>query len=121
MQRREFNDVPLKRNFKEADVILASIWSMLGLDGSSLRIEAVNGLLQIIRDQIVRADRHRTRMALAAIQTFDDLARVIDRNGTAEATVEAKTSEWLDNNGALIALARDLAYYTCCLSHSSIF
>ena len=45
--------------------------------------------------------RRRTLGALAAVQTYGDLEQVVERNGTAEATVEAKSQEWLEENGTL--------------------
>jgi hypothetical protein len=72
---------------------------MTVLEGAPLQLGGVNGLLQVIRNRIMTADRHRTRTALGAIKTLDDLTHVVDRNGTAHATVVAKPIEWLDKNG----------------------
>ena len=72
---------------------------MASLDNVTMHAEVVEGLLQTIREHVLKIDHHRTRMALSAIQTLDDLRNVLERNGTAAATVEAKSSEWLEENG----------------------
>jgi hypothetical protein len=121
MHRPQFSDVPLKNNFYEADGILASIWAMTVLDGAPLQIEVVNGLLQVVRERIVTADRHRTRMALRDIQTLDDLAHIVDRNGTAAATVESKPAEWLDENGKYLRLDLHLVLFVCASRRLKLF
>ena len=61
--------------------------------------DAVGGLLRVVSEEIVNADHLRTRTALQAVKTREDLSHVFSRNGTAPATVQARSSEWLEENG----------------------
>eukprot|EP00539_Tryblionella_compressa_P012070 CAMPEP_0178807154 /NCGR_PEP_ID=MMETSP0745-20121128/16764_1 /TAXON_ID=913974 /ORGANISM="Nitzschia punctata, Strain CCMP561" /LENGTH=1120 /DNA_ID=CAMNT_0020467107 /DNA_START=31 /DNA_END=3391 /DNA_ORIENTATION=- len=97
LKQRGFNGVPLHKNFKQADQIVESVWSLLNLDGASLQVNSVQSLLQTIHDHFV--DENGTKSLLKNIQTLDSLNKVIARGGSARATVIPRTQEWLDTNG----------------------
>jgi hypothetical protein len=93
--RKEYNDVPMREHFEEANDILAAVWSMAFLDGASINEDDDATLLRVIREHLVSRDRHRTRSALGAV----DLQHIVARNGTAQATVGSRSPEWLEENG----------------------
>lgn len=97
VQRKQFNDVPLKKHFMHANDILAAIWSLVALDDAAVQGRNIPILLQVIRDRVI--DQPRTRSALSSIKTPDDLRHIVGRNGTAQATVEAKSINWLEKYG----------------------
>ena len=104
-RRKQFADVPLKMNFKEGDEILAAVWSLVTLEGASLKERDVPAFLNVIRDRLVHRDRPRTRSALAPINNLDDLRHIVARNGTAQATVAARSTAWLEENGKPVDIA----------------
>jgi hypothetical protein len=99
LKRAQFEDVPLKIHFKEANEIVAAVWSLVTLEGASLKERDVPAFLKLIRDRLVDRDSPRTRSALAPINNLDDLRHVVERNGTALATVTARSPAWLEEHG----------------------
>ena len=97
--RETFANVPLKGNFEEANTLLASIWSMINLEGASLTEADATLFLSILRERVVKLDRTRTRSALMPVRNSKDLEHVIGRNGTALATVEARSPQWFEDYG----------------------
>jgi hypothetical protein len=61
--------------------------------------EFVSKFLSLIRDHFLEKSKGRTKNALSAVQTLDELRHVVGRNGTAEATVETRSPDWLEQNG----------------------
>ena len=106
VHRPKFRDVPLKENFNITDDILASVWAMSSIDGASIQSNGTEKLLQVIRESVVPADHYRTRTAVGAVKTLEDLSHVLNRNGSAAATVEAKSAEWLEENGTYSSFRR---------------
>jgi hypothetical protein len=97
--RKEYNDVPMRQHFEEANDVLAAVWSMAFLDGASINEADTATLLRVIREHLVSRDRHRTQSALGAVTSFGDLKHIVARNGTAQATVGPRSPEWLEENG----------------------
>jgi hypothetical protein len=95
--REAFNDVPLSENFDESDQIAASVWSMLHLEGASIPNTTVAPFLRTIQDVLV--SEHRTKMALNNVLDLHSLKRLVERNGTAKMTVNARSNDWLEDNG----------------------
>lgn len=99
LQRKDFDGMPLKDNFHQADNIIALLWSMLTLEGASLQKHHLKLLLEFFQRYLVQ--NRRTRTALSAIESFEDIQRVFDRNGTAMATIEPRSNDWLEDNGRM--------------------
>jgi hypothetical protein len=99
--RKEYNDVPMREHFEEANDILAAVWSMAFLDGASINEDDAATLLRVTREHLISRDRHRhrTRSALEAVTSLNDLQHIVARNGTAQATVGPRSPEWLEENG----------------------
>ena len=76
---------------------MASLWSMSQLENAGLGDAQAMVLLNVITKSVV--DKHRTRIALETVGSIFDLARVVGRNGTAQATTEVRTSEWFEEHG----------------------
>jgi hypothetical protein len=96
--RPEFKDVPLLENFREVDQIAASIWSMLQLEGAAaIRREAVGHLLETVKNSMI--SNHRTKGAMNNVLDLERLELLLQRNGTAKMTVEARSQTWLDTHG----------------------
>lgn len=97
--RSEFDSVPLKQNFAEADAILSSVWSMASINGHPIDNTTVPKLLNLTSNYFLENTNERTRRALDAVQTLEEIGRIVERNGTAKATVDVKSQEWLERNG----------------------
>lgn len=97
--RAKFANVPQLENFMQANAILASVLALLHTGAIEKDESFVANFLSLIRDHFVETENKRTLSALSAVQTLDDLRHVLTRNGTAEATVEARSQEWLEANG----------------------
>lgn len=95
--RPKFKDVPLLENFREVDQIAASMWSMLQLEGVGIGRDTVLHLLETVQNVLV--SNHRSRMAMNNIFDLESLERLLERNGTAKMTVEARSQDWLDTHG----------------------
>lgn len=89
--------MPLEENFFDVDRIVASVWSLLNLEGASVDEAVIPGLLSTIQRHFV--SKHRTKMALNPIQDVAALKALISRNGTAMATTIPRSQEWLETNG----------------------
>uniref|UniRef100_A0A7S1GRS0 SET domain-containing protein n=1 Tax=Cyclophora tenuis TaxID=216820 RepID=A0A7S1GRS0_CYCTE len=94
--RAQFADVPLSNNFIAANRVAASLWQLTALDGG-LNAGQTEDLMSTIRESFV--GEHRTKMALSQIEQIDDLKVVLERNGTAQATVKKRSQEWFDKHG----------------------
>jgi hypothetical protein len=107
--REHFSAVPLKNNFAEADAILAAVWSLASIEAAAMKEKDIPTLLKLIRDRLIDPTHIRTKSALNVVQSFDELQHALERNGTAKSTVQARSSEWLDENGK-----------KGCIGHSSV-
>ena len=76
--------------------MLASVWSISQLEEAKLDSEQTIALLNVIKQSVVGT---RTRTALDTIQSFSDLQLAIERNGTAEATMDVRSPEWFEEHG----------------------
>lgn len=101
VSRDDFADVPVGINWMESNTVLASLWSLSQLQNAELGIDQTMAFLDLVKETVV--DKHRTRMALESVGSIDDLRRVIERNGTAAATMEIRTQEWFDEHGRYCA------------------
>jgi thymidine kinase len=70
---------------------------MSQLEGSELGSSATIDLVHSVKESVVKG--HRTRMALSTIDSMEDIAHVIERNGTAQATMQVRSQAWLEENG----------------------
>jgi hypothetical protein len=95
--RPAFDDVPLTEDWHVANLILSSMWSLSNLEGAQLSDKQILELLKVVKERVV--DRHRTKMALETVTSIADLNHVLERNGTAQATMEVRTPEWLEEQG----------------------
>lgn len=98
--RDQFKGIPLKDDFDRANKIIASVWSLTQTEGASVGESDVAKLLNVTRSRLVQMVR--TQSALEHIQSIDDLQSIMELNGTAQATVERRTPEWLEANGAYL-------------------
>jgi hypothetical protein len=94
--RPQFKDVPLLQNFREVDQIAASLWSMLQLEGAAIGRDTVPHFVATINALV---SNHRTKVALNNIVDIDGLTILLQRNGTAKMTVEARSQFWLESHG----------------------
>ena len=98
--------IPLSANYKEANRIVASLVSATKdgnahNDAPGLDAESASEFLSIIKGDII--SNARTRKVLDPYVDYSDVStRVLERNGTAEATTENKSQEWLEQNGYCI-------------------
>lgn len=92
--RAQFEDVPLTSSWKSANDIVASVWSMSQLETQKLEEHEMMGLLDAVKGSLV--GDHRTKMALGSVSS---IAHVMERNGTAQATMQKRTPEWFKENG----------------------
>ena len=97
LEQRHLNDVPLSNDFKEANRILGSIWSLFMLEGASIDDESVSDLIEMIKKDL--EDKPLTNMLLDKIRTRENVAEVVDRKGMAQTTVKPKSHNWLEQNG----------------------
>lgn len=95
--RKHLGSVPLSANYLEANRIVASLMSLTFTEGSSLSGEELTALLDLVKTSVV--EQEKTSVVLASIKTPEDLRQIMSKNGTAEATVEKKSLEWLEENG----------------------
>ena len=105
----------MRENYREANRILGAVWAMSSLERSKIDESVVPSFMETIRTHLVPKARPRTISALRAVENFDNLRHIVTRNGTAEATVVARSQEWLEENGKLwvcICLAILIAFLT---------
>ena len=95
--RAYLGKVPLSSNYLEANEIVASLVSMSDGPDAGLDEGSATDLLNIVKENII--EEERTRGVLSAYEAFQGTERVIKRNGTAEATTENMSPEWLEENG----------------------
>lgn len=99
--------IPLSANYNEANQIVASLVSTTregdanahgapGLDADS-----ATDFLSIVKDDVI--SNGRTKKVLEPYASYQDVrTRILGRNGTAEATTENKSQDWLEENGYCI-------------------
>ena len=98
--------IPLSANYKEANRIVASLVSSTKegnalVDAPGLDADSASEFLSIVKDDVV--SNARTRKVLDPYIDYQDVeTTVLGRNGTAEATTENKSQEWLEENGYCI-------------------
>lgn len=70
--------------------------------------DSLKGLVGLLREHVMKdfdgsgstSDSfRRTRTALLGIESYDDIQTVMERNGTAMATTQPRSNEWLEENG----------------------
>lgn len=78
---------------------------MSQLETQKLEEHEMMGLLDAVKGSLV--GDHRTKMALGSVSS---IAHVMERNGTAQATMQKRTPEWFKENGKkeLIVMRRRL-------------
>lgn len=96
-RRAHLKHVPLKANYLEANRVVASLFSLSSKKDSGIEAGKIAELLQLVKSDIV--DNKKTKQVLESLQSVEDLRLVMSRNGTAEATTERKSPEWLEKNG----------------------
>jgi hypothetical protein len=94
-----FKDVPLAESFRRANHVVASIWAFISINRVNEAAFLSEALLRQVRNNFVDEIDLRTATVLRNINTIEDLQRIIARSGTAEATVEARSDDWLARNG----------------------
>lgn len=95
--REAFADVPVTKDWNDANFVLASVWALSHLENAELGDKETLGLVDMIRNNVI--DEHRTRMALGTVSSMEELSRVVERNGAAQATMEVRTPEWFEEHG----------------------
>jgi hypothetical protein len=103
--RKEFNDVPLSRNYEDANRMVASIMSLMEVSEFGINFSATSDLLELVKKSIV--NDHRTQMAMSRIKTPSQIKQVIERNGTAKESMALRSPEWFEEHGQCM----DHVYY----------
>lgn len=104
--RSYLGTIPLSANYNEANQIVASLVSTTKEgdahdDAPELDADSASEFLSIIKGDVI--SNARTRKVLEPYVDFLDVStRVLGRNGTAEATTENKSQEWLEQYGYCI-------------------
>jgi len=62
--------------------------------------------MSLVKKNLLISEKEKTSLSL--VNTFEDLKNVVEKNGTAEMTVETRSLEWLKENGA----CQDYIYVT---------
>ena len=97
--RPGFKYVPLTENFERANYLVASVWAFLLSSRVNNMTIVVASLLRAIRESFVDNIDVRTASVLNDINTFEDLEDIMAGGGTAKATVQVRSHDWLSNNG----------------------
>lgn len=97
--RKEFQSVPLSENYKRANYMIASLWAYLSINRLADSSAFWQAFLPIILGKIMHPQDLRTMSVLREVQSMEDIQHIMARNGTAEATVQARSKDWLDQNG----------------------
>ena len=87
----------MAENFREVNELLSSLWGFATLEGTELGGNEVEDLLSFFAKNLVTDERSKS--ALGGVGTVADLQNVLQRNGTAQATVEPRTEEWFQEHG----------------------
>lgn len=95
--RPKFKDVPLFQNFREVDQIVGAVWSLLQLEGAAIDRSDVSHILTYVQKALISS--HRTTMAMLNVLDVDSLDHVLERNGTAKTTVQARSQDWFEESG----------------------
>lgn len=78
--------------------MLAAIWALSSMGGKAVfEKDEVFDVISFAKTKLVQEPR--TRNALKTVSTWDDLQRVVARNGTALATMELRSEEWFEEHG----------------------
>uniref|UniRef100_A0A7S4JNF3 SET domain-containing protein n=1 Tax=Odontella aurita TaxID=265563 RepID=A0A7S4JNF3_9STRA len=96
-ERSYLGKVPLSAHYAEANGVIASLASLQSTDDDALNDREMGQLLEIIKDGVVHNER--TRVVLSNLKTAGDIRNILFKNGTAEATTENRSDEWLKTNG----------------------
>lgn len=97
--RPNLKDVPLSENFRRANFVVASIWTFLSINQVDDAIIFFASLLSIIKERFVEKTDARTSSVFKGINVIQDFYQIIERGGTAEATVQVRSEDWLARNG----------------------
>jgi len=93
-----FGDIAVSTNYAESNGLLASIWALTSVgDEPVLEKDEVFDVMSFAKKNIVNDPR--TLSALQKVNTWQDLERVVFRNGTALATMDLRSLEWLEEHG----------------------
>lgn len=95
--RTIFKDVALAEHYNQANSLLSSIWSLTSVEGTEFSEIQGQDMLKLAKANLVH--EHRTKMALRSITSLDDIQHVINRNGTAQTTVEQRSLDWFEKHG----------------------
>lgn len=101
----EFGAIAISESYATSDNILSSIWSLTSLDSE----DKVSDMISMVKSTVVKDAR--TLSALSPIHSSEDLEKAVSRNGTALATMELRSLEWLEENGKFFC-----ALLPCCIS-----
>ena len=97
--RPGFKSVPLSENFERANYVVASFWALLMNTRVNNMTTFVTQLLRVIRESFVDILDLRTGSVLKDINALKDLQHIMARSGTAEASVQVRSDDWLSHNG----------------------
>ena len=97
MTRPAFADLAMSEHFSQANNIIASIWSMISIPNVGITGIQGEDLLELAKLSVVK--EHRTKMALRSVRTIEDIAHAVNRNGTAQFTVQPRSLEWFEEHG----------------------
>jgi len=100
MTRPAFADLAMSEHFSQANNIIASIWSMISIPNVGITGIQGEDLLELAKLSVVK--EHRTKMALRSVRTIEDIAHAVNRNGTAQFTVQPRSLEWFEEHGQCI-------------------
>jgi hypothetical protein len=101
LSRPEFGDIAVSYHYKQANNILASIWGMISVGSLPIiRKSEVSDVISFVTRAVI--EDQRTLSALKYINGWKDLENVIAKNGTAQATMELRSLDWLEEHGAYL-------------------
>lgn len=98
----EFGAIAISESYAASDNILSSIWSLASLNSE----DKVSDMISMVKSTVVKDARSLS--ALSSIHSSEDLEKAVSRNGTALATMELRSLQWLEENGKL--------FVHCCLA-----
>lgn len=101
-KRPAFQDVPLSNDWEKSNQIMAMLWALtINNDNDSFWKESeIIDFLDLIKQTIfTEDDQHRTKVALSTVSSMEELSHVIERNGTAQSTMQVRSQQWLSENG----------------------
>lgn len=96
--RTEFGDIAVSTNYADSNRMLAAVYALSSAGGKEVfEKDQVTDIISFVKTKLVQEPR--TRSALQNVITWDDLERVVVRNGTALATMELRSLEWFEEHG----------------------